>query len=216
MALEERVCVEEATAPVMRPDLAIVGARSAAAGAEGAIPSSRTCVVEVTLPAVDSVRETFLEVRGVDDGLVVTVIEILSPSNKRGGEGRRDYLRKRRTILGSLTSLIEIDLLRSGERMPVVGMRPESDYEILIGRSWERSRARLVLFSLRDRIPEFPVPLREGEEEPVLDLASMLSALYDRAAYDLRIDYRAAPAPPLAESDLAWAAALCEGAGARQ
>jgi hypothetical protein len=70
--------------------------------------------VEVELPVPDRARETYLEVRAVGDGGVVTVIEVLSPANKRPGEGRRLYLQKRAAVLGGLTSLVEIDLLRAG------------------------------------------------------------------------------------------------------
>jgi len=55
------------------------------------------------------------------DGELVTLMEVLSPANKLYGPGRNAYLRKREDVLGSRTSLIEIDLLRAGEPMPLVG-----------------------------------------------------------------------------------------------
>jgi RecB family exonuclease len=64
---------------------------------------------------------------------------------------------------------------------------------------------------MRDPIPPVPVPLRRGEEEPVVDLGAVLSALYDRASYDLRVDYRRAPEPPLVADDAAWAEAKLAG-----
>jgi hypothetical protein len=39
--------------------------------------------------------------------------------------------------------------------------------------------------------------------------------LYDRAGYDLRVDYRSDPAPPLEGDDTAWAGALLCEAGLR-
>jgi hypothetical protein len=209
VALEERVYVQEAQglALVGRPDLAVVGSRQERGGESRAAAA----VVEVELPLADRVRETYLEVRGAEEGEVVTVLEVLSPANKRPGEGRRLYLQKRSAVLATLTSLVEIDVLRAGEAMPVVGSRPGSDYAILVSRSWHRPRAHLLPFGMRDPIPPVPVPLRRGEEEPVVDLGAVLSALYDRASYDLRVDYRRAPEPPLVADDAAWAEAKLAG-----
>ena len=77
--------------------------------------------VLVEVPRVDEVREAYLEVRLTGTATVVTVIEILSPTNKRPGKGRDLYLEKRQDVLASRTHLVEIDLLRVGERMPVRG-----------------------------------------------------------------------------------------------
>jgi hypothetical protein len=57
-------------------------------------------------------------------------------------------------------------------------------------------------------IPQFPLPLRAGDAEPIVDLQGLLNGVYDRGAYDLRIDYTAAPVPPLSETDAAWADVL--------
>jgi hypothetical protein len=209
VALEERIYVEEMEPSVIRPDLTVVGAR----GGSGELASSRprAGVVEVLLPVADRLHETYLEIRSVADGSVVSVIELLSPSNKRSGDGRREYLRKRASLLRSMTSLVEVDLLRSGERMPIAGARPVADYEILVSRAWERPRAQLVLFNLRDPIPAFPIPLAQGEDEAPLELQALLSSLYDRAGYDLRIDYGTAALPPISGEDIAWAAAVVSG-----
>ncbi len=204
VTLEERVFVEDqqSLSLVGRPDIAVVGVGIATGG--GSVRST-SAVVEVELPATDRARETYLEVRGANEGEVVTVIEVLSPSNKRTGEGRRAYLEKRTATFASLTSLVEIDLLRAGESMPVVRGRPVSDYSILVSRSWARPRADLLPFSVREQIPPLPVPLRRSEQETSLDLGAILHGLYDRAGYDLRIDYERPSDPALREDDAVWA-----------
>ena len=64
-------------------------------------------------------REIFLTLRDRASNEVVTVIEVLSPSNKRpGSDGRKEYLEKRNQVLMSTAHLIELDLLRGGERLP--------------------------------------------------------------------------------------------------
>ena len=77
---------------------------------------------KVRVPMPEQVNERFLEVRSTTTRAVISVIEILSPKNKRSQEGREAYSRKRQKILGSATTLVEIDLLRLGEPMPIVGV----------------------------------------------------------------------------------------------
>ena len=48
---------------------------------------------------------------------VVTVIEVVSPSNKQSRNGRRSYLAKQRETLDSDQHLVEIDLLRRGRHV---------------------------------------------------------------------------------------------------
>ncbi|MBV7338826.1 DUF4058 family protein [Chloroflexi bacterium TSY] len=51
------------------------------------------------LPMTEEVKERYLEIRMVETKEVVTVIEILSPANKRAGKGREQYEEKRTEIL---------------------------------------------------------------------------------------------------------------------
>jgi len=211
VALEERTYLEEPGELVLvgRPDLTVVDR----GGPEQAPERSRTeTVVEVELPVGAEVRETFLEVRTANEGEVVTVLE-LSPANKRSGTGRRMYLDKRELILSTRTSLVELDLLRAGEPMPTIRPRARSDYSVLVSRGHRRPKADLIPFGVRDAIPPFPLPLRRGEDEPAVDLGKILHALYDRASYDLRIDYEPESVPPLAPADSEWARALIREQG---
>jgi hypothetical protein len=167
------------------------------------------------LPMPEEVKERYLEVRDVATQEVITVIEILSRSHKLSKEGRAQYEEKRFKVLASRTSLVEIDLLRVGQPLEMK-LRTQngvdhSDYRIVVSRSWQRPRADLYLFNLRDPIPSFPIPLRYGEAEPVLPLNQILHELYDQSGYDLAIDYRRPPEPPLDGEDFAWAAALLNG-----
>ncbi|HMQ29462.1 MAG TPA: DUF4058 family protein [Chloroflexaceae bacterium] len=78
-----------------------------------------------------------------------------------------------------------------------------------------RPRAQLLPFGVRQPIPSFELPLLRGDDEPSVELGALLHALYERAGYDLRIDYRADAEPPLAAEDAAWADELLRGAGLR-
>lgn len=217
VAVEERTYIAETLESTFssRPDITVARTREAAARYRVSSEPGGAGVAVVELPMPDEVRETYLEFRAVNTDRVVTVLEILSPANKLPGKGRKLYERKRRKVLGSLTHLVEIDLLRTGQPLPMQRPVEPSHYRILISRSRQRPWGELLYFSVRDPIPDFPLPLQPGEEEPVVELNRVLHELYDRAGYDLRIDYRSEPEPPLDRNDAAWANALLRQAGLR-
>jgi hypothetical protein len=158
-----------------------------------------------TLPlAVDEQRVGYVEVRDRHSRRLVTTIELLSPSNKYAGGDRESYLQKRHEVLRTNVHLVEIDLLRGGPRLPLVGM-PPCDYCVLVARGQERPKAGVWPVMLRDRLPPIPIPLREGEPDASLDLQAMLDLVYDRSNYAGRI-YDGAPQPALRPADAEWAA----------
>lgn len=165
-----------------------------------ATPSSPKTVI---LPMPEEVRLGYLEIRDVATGQVVTAIEVLSPVNKRG-QGREKYERKRRQVLASRTHLIEIDLLHAGEPMRILGDVMPSHYRVLVSRSEQRPQAELYGFNLQQTLPVFALPLREGEEEPLVELRSILDELYEQAGYDLIVDYGQEPKPGWPEAELVW------------
>lgn len=189
-----------------RPDVGAIRTVQEPAEPYAAVEPGAPLTVQVPVP--DIVEQGYLEVRDVASGEVVTALELLSPSNKRPGEGRRLYEQKRLTILGSLTHLVEIDLLRAYEPMLVYGDGRESHYRILVSRSERRPRADLLTFNVQDPIPAFHLPLRKDDEEPLVDLGRLLRELYDRAGYDLSIDYGLEPVPPLEDEDAEWGTQL--------
>jgi len=154
-------------------------------------------------------RYRYLVIRDAAEGDVITAIELLSPSNKRSGQERKEYLIKREKVLASQTHFVEIDLIRGGRPMPMQlkngGM---GDYRILISRAQHRPRADVYAFTLRQPIPDFPIPLQPQDPEPTLPLNQLLRDVYDRAAFDLKIDYRQPLEPPLTQEDQEWAETL--------
>jgi len=161
----------------------------------------------VTLPTACEVKERYLEIREIATKRVVTAIELLSPANKRGGEGRKKYLEKRQTVLNSSTHFVEIDLLRKGEPMPMTGGQ-RADYQILVSRANERPSAERYSFNLREQIPQFLVPLLAGDVDPVVDLNRLLELVCQRTAIDSAIDYSTQPQPPLSKEDFDWVKSL--------
>ena len=184
---------------VGRPDIVVGRPASADVAYEPDEVEESTAVgiLDVEVPINDKLQEWFLEIHDVETGTLVTVLEILSPFNKIHPQGREKYIKKRTRIFGSLTNLVEIDLLRAGEPMPLRRKPARSDYRILISRGSTRPKAKLATFNVRQPIPSIPIPLLPEDGEPDLDLGAVFHALYDRARFDLRLNYAKPPVPPL-------------------
>lgn len=160
---------------------------------------------KVSLPMQIELYQRYLEVREMGTDEVITIVELLSPTNKRAKDGRADYEKKRRLILASQTHLVEIDLLRGAKPMAMHGMQTDATYRILVSRSEQRPIADLYAVMLDQPLPDIPIPLKPGEPEPVLALQAVFDQLYDRARYATRIDYRQPlPPPKLPEAQQAW------------
>lgn len=194
-----------------------VRATTSAPAGNGAVAVAEPIDVTGLLP--NMARQRFLEIRDVANQQVVTVIEIVSPWNKRGGAaGRRRFQRKREEIGESDTNWLEIDLLRDGTRTIGIPDVPRSHYFAYADRTTADPEARRQLawpIPLRHRLPVLPVPLRPADADVPLDLQAALDAVYDRAGYDLDIDYAADPTPPLEPEDAAWADGLLRAKGLR-
>jgi hypothetical protein len=153
--------------------------------------------------AFDVEKHTYLEIRGRDDEELITVIELLSPSNKRAGPDRELYLAKRRQIQASPVHLVEIDLLRGYSRLPLEDL-PDCDYYVLLSRAEDRPDVEVWPLRLREVLPTVPIPLRSPDPAAQLDLQLLLHRIYDEAGYAYRL-YRGKPHPRLHPNDSAWA-----------
>lgn len=182
-------------------------ASAATATAERAVavaePAAGVAAVSVALPAVELERQRYLQVLRVDTMEVVAVIELLSPSNKLG-EGRLEYLGKRATVKNSTAHLVEIDLLRAGPPMPVIGDVPHGCYRIVVANGRLRPHADLYAFGIGEAIPEFVLPLAEGSAGISVDLNAAVRHVYAHGSYSMLIDYGQDPEPPLSDADRAW------------
>jgi Protein of unknown function (DUF4058) len=174
----------------------------AAGGLAVAEPLSKPISVTLALP--ETIRQSYLEVREIATAQVVTVIEVLSPVNKRPGKGRIDYENKRSMVFASSSNFVEIDLLRQWKPLPVEAIPPESSYRILVSAQEKRPQADLYAFNLPDAIPNFPLPLRSEDACPVVNLRLLLDGIYDRSGYGFVIDYNQPPVPALSARDTVW------------
>jgi hypothetical protein len=174
-------------------------------GARADRVATRPAPVRVTiLDAVDVQRVGFLTIRDRDGNELITVLELLSPTNKYAGPDREQYLGKRREILRSRAHFVELDLLRGGPRMPPDDL-PTCDYCAILSRAEDRPLADVWPWRLRDPMPIIPVPVRAPGPDVTLNLKAVLDQVYDGGRYGNYI-YSGPPEPRLSPDDATWAA----------
>jgi len=162
--------------------------------------------LQLQMPAVEVERHASVEIRDRRNRRVITVIELLSPSNKTPGSDRDDYLAKRRQVLAGMTHLVEIDLRRGGMR-PTPPDLPPCDYYVLVSRYEQRPMLDFWPLGLRFRLPVIPIPLLVPDPDVQLDLQAVLGRTYDAADYGKYV-YGETPEPPLSTDDESWARAF--------
>ena len=208
----DRVWDEPAERKAALPDVAVTSSGQMPSGTA----STSTLApppIRLRIPMPVPVRLVSVYIRLREGEQLVTVMEMLSPVNKRPGEGRQAYLDKRAALLESSVHLVEIDLLRQWPRMPLEGTLPPADYVIVVSKASERPVCDVWPVELRQPLPVLPIPLLPPDPDIPLDLGQALRTAYARARYDLRIDYTQPPAPALLPEDTAWATALLAQAG---
>jgi hypothetical protein len=157
---------------------------------------------------VDPDVERWLEIRE-QTGRLVTVIELLSPSNKLESADRDRHLRKRRAFIGARANLVEIDLVRQGAWVfpqPVgnVLRQAGAGYGVCVVRAERPGEHEVYPLPLRQRLPSISIPLRPTDGDVVQDLQPLIDQCHERGRYHL-LDYRLALEPQLAPDDAAWA-----------
>lgn len=219
--VEERVFVdddEDVTTRHFRfPDVRI---KDRPRGGELSSQTSSTTALDesiATTPLLeDEIHEARVELIHREDRRVVTVLEVLSPTNKRrGSTGLASFRQKRREILSSDSHWVEIDLLRAGVRLALREPLPPCHYAVHVSRVQDRPQMSSWPIQLQRRLPAMLVPLKPEDGDTPLDLQEVLEVIYDRAGYDLDTDYRLDPVLPLAEADAAWADQLLKAKGLR-
>jgi hypothetical protein len=149
-------------------------------------------------------RQAYLVIRTRRNQTVVTVIELLSPWNKTPEAGVAEYLSKRANVLQSTANLVEIDLLRGGERLPTVDSLQAGDFYAFVSRPRLRPELDVYAWSLRDPLPTLPIPLAQDDPDVPFDLQAAFTTTYDRAGYDYSLDYGIEVQPALSTEDTPW------------
>jgi hypothetical protein len=175
------------------PDVAILrGGRKAVSTAARSKDAGGTLTLEpvtIALPRVTmEVRDVWIEILRLPKKAPVSVIEVLSPTNKMG-VGSAEYLQKRRKMIRQKVHLIELDFLLGGHRLPMDQALPPGDYYAMVARAKRRPDCDVYAWTIRDRLPAIPIPLRAPDPDVALDLAGVFATAYDRGRYGRLIDY---------------------------
>lgn len=215
--VEERIYVADESDPartVVIPDLRVAKGYGERSKSVSGLQVAEA--VEVTLLDAE-IHEPRLEIIDADGRQVVTVIEILSPTNKMSGSaGRKSYLDKRNEVMESSTHLVEVDLLRDGKGFVARERFPNADYFVFLSRTGSERRRNFVWpIDLTQKLPVVEIPLRERDEDAHLDLQACIEQVYDRGAYHMAIDYKDQPVPALTEQREAWADEILRNARMR-
>jgi hypothetical protein len=196
------------------PDIAVVESKPVSRPNGTGGLGVATVPVRIPMEIPESILHFSVEIRDRLERRLVTSIEILSPTNKRG-EGRDEYPAKRRRILHSRTHLIEIALLQSGRRIPMTRPLPPAPYYVYVGRFEIRPETDVWPILLDQPLPTIPVPLLPGDADVFLDLQLALTTVYDLSDYNLEIDYTQPPGGRLSPTEAAWVDERLRAAGLR-
>ena len=212
--VEERVYISDENDPGRKaiiPDLKIIETGFSDRPTTSILDAS-TAVDEpliLTTLIEDEIHEARLEVIDTKQQAVVTVIELLSPTNKiNGSRGRASYEHKRREVMNSSSHFVEIDLLREGDHLHTRELLPPAEYYVHVSRKDRRPKGYVWPIRLPQRLPVIGIPLKEGDPDAKLDLQEVLATAYERAAYDLQVNYHAEPTPRLTTEFAEWANVL--------
>jgi hypothetical protein len=166
-----------------------------------------------TLPTRRRTGNRYLKIKETRTDRVVTVVELLSPANKKPGADRDDYLTKRNLNFAEQINLVELDLLRGGKRMPMGRPSPpDAEYFTLVCRGMDFPKTGIWPMHLRDPLPDVPVPLDPEDDVVMLPLQECLAVAYDNGSYERTIEYSKPAKPPLPPRDAAWARELVAAA----
>jgi uncharacterized protein DUF4058 len=165
-------------------------------------------------------REAYVVIRSVPAGELITSIELLSPTNKRPGEGRDQYRVKQNEMFVAGVNIIEIDLLRRRAHTVLppayrVAQLPPFHYLTSIYRISDALKCQVLTWTVREPLPTIPIPLAPEDQELDLDLPVLFNQAYDNGAFRRLLDYKREPDPPLAGEDAEWADALLREVGLR-
>ena len=204
---------DEDVESIIAPDLAVtdtsIGWRESAASPMATLQPVKHQIV------MPQLRQPYLVIRTRRGETVVAVIELLSPWNKKRDVGVAEYLAKRANVLKSSASLVELDLLRSGQRLPTSRPLEAGDYYAFITRPASRPQVDVYGWRLQDPLPTVPIPLAENDAEVCIDLQAAFTTTYDRAGYDYSLHYEDPLVPSQDEDAAIWVASRLKSAGHR-
>ncbi|HEY8747007.1 MAG TPA: DUF4058 family protein [Tepidisphaeraceae bacterium] len=218
---EERVSIasDRSGSPQFSPDVSLLELVGAAQGG-GSTSSAGGWEAPYRLTAlIEPLTERYIEIIESTGERLITVIEFVSPTNKRG-EGLRAFVENRSTLLRGGVNFVEIDLTRGGDwrglllphHCPSEAVTP---YRATIRIPRDSLIAYFYPIDMRHPVKDLPIPLRTDDGAVDLPIQKLVEQAYRTGRYDQSIDYAKSIDPPLEGPDDTWADALLRSAGKR-
>ena len=200
--------------PSFYPDVTVMRRDTAGAGGTSTALITPPVVTLTNIESLDPHTETYIQVVRLPEQELVTVLELLSPTNKYG-DGRGEYMRKRREFREQRVNLVELDLLRAGVRIEFFERPPPGHYYAFVSRGTRPALTDAHAWTVRSRWPTIPVPLRPPDADVAINLAQPFASAYEKGRYWKLIDYSKPPPPPAFAADDADWVAQTAAAGAK-
>lgn len=159
----------------------------------------------ITLPAIRNVeaRIPVVEIKDKKNNQLITAIEILSPVNKRK-PGLLPYREKRERLHNAGVHLVEIDLIRRGERPFDHPYLPKSHYLVCLIRAGI-GKTQVWAVDVKEPLPVIPIPLKPPDKDSFLDLSKAFTDMYEQGVFERSVDYsEAPPQPAFSEEEIEW------------
>lgn len=219
--LRDRLFVVEADRS-MYPVVAVVerkrtAKREASAASTAVLAADSAVVFDLSR---EEIREPLLEIIEPAAGnRVVTAIELLSPDNKRSGDGQESYQAKRENYWSGGANLVEMDLLRTGDLTVRVSEEklaglPQWHYLVAVSRHWPLQQC-LYAFALERRLPRIALPLAKDDKDITVDLQAVFARCWEEGPYPELLMYDGRPPGRLPAAETAWCYAQLTAAGLR-
>lgn len=179
-------------------------------------PSAGLTVTEPIIVLAEGDTERWIEIRDAR-GTLITVIEVLSPANKRD-TGWQAYRQKQADFLAAGVNLVEIDFIRGGQHVCAVGLEsfthPQGSFHLVCVSRRQPGLQRREVYpcAFRESLPTIRVPLRATDPDVPLALQPLVDQCYRSGRYWLA-DYRRPLDPPLPPDEAAWVEERVRAAG---
>ena len=199
--------IDEPPERVLGPDVYIAERNINATLPEASTVAGATLTSPITMTMAawpNEFKQHYLTIRSRQNRKLVTVLKLLSPWNKSPGDGETEYEVKRQNVLAGMTHLVELDLLRGGNRLKVREPLPAWDYFAFVFHWQHPARVEAYGCDMRHPLPTIAVPLQEDDPDVRLDLQQVFNGVYERSGYSALIDYFADVVPPLVPEHETW------------
>ena len=151
-------------------------------------------------------REHLMEVRNRADDRLITLIEMVSPSNRCTAEGRQKILDNRTAAIAQKANVVWIDVVLQGQ--PPITMQhpgvPDWDYSIMVCRTAQPDRPEVYTGTLPKRLPRFKIPLAADDRDTIIDLQTCFTRCYELGNFSSKISYDKDPPVPLQDENKQW------------